>query len=413
MKNFALVLGFALAQLFAGPVLAQPDSQANGVAPVGAATTTGAAHTLGLPPLHWWRQAGSDLQSRGITLGGWLQADTSTVPEGGLTGANSVAGQYLMDLSATVDTERLFGWPGGAFFVDAQLHRGNNILTSQMPAIQDPDNMDANPTTSIDRAWYQQKLLHQKLQVQIGLMYVDDQFLTVPYGQNFVSLDFSSDASLSTFVLPTYPKGSYGADVFVYPMKGLYFSAGVFGDHSTELPYDPGGQLYISEEGWQGNWNAHVYEIQIGVWRDTGTFRRLANGAPRRGASGMYAVASDQLWRPDPSSRRGLGLFVQLGTAPAAVALVRRHYGAGLVWTGPFAQRPKDEIGVAFSDGILTRQNGFTYGFEKEFEAYYRIHVSRGFTVQPDVEYWRHPNGSGRDTTLLLIRFQYSFGAQS
>ena len=414
MKNFAPMLGLALAPwLWAGPALAQAEPGASAAVPVGAATVTESASPVSTSALGSLQQSNSDLQSRGIALDGWLQADVSSVPAGGQPAADPVSGQYLLDLSATVDTQKLFGWSGGTFFADAQFHGGNNIVTSQMPAIQDPDNMDASPTASIDRAWYQQKMLDQKLQVQIGLMYVDDQFLTVPYGQNFVSLNFSSDASISTFVLPTYPKGSYGADVFVYPVKGLYLSAGAFGDHSTELPYDPGGRLYITEEGWQGHWGGHAYTIQAGAWRDTGTFRRFSNTAPRAGAAGMYAVVSGQLWRPASSSSRGLGLFVQVGTAPAAVAPVRRHYGAGLVWTGPFARRSKDEIGVAFSDGLLTRQNGFTYGFEKEFEAYYRIQVAQGLTLQPDVEYWRHPNGSDRDTTLFLVRFQYSFGAGS
>lgn len=222
------------------------------------------------------------LEAHDIAFGGWLQADLSNVLSGGVPEAKSLAGQYLLDLSATAGTEKLFGWRDGTLFVDAQFHGGNNILTSQMPAIQDPDNMDTSPTASIDRAWYRQKFFGRKLQLQVGLMYVDDQFLTVPYGQNFVSLDFSSDASISTFVLPTYPKGSYGADAFFHPVHGLYFSAGAFSDHSTELAYDPGGKLYITEEGWQGSWNAHRYEIQLGAWRDTGTFHRFLDDTPRR-----------------------------------------------------------------------------------------------------------------------------------
>ncbi len=359
------------------------------------------------------KQADTSLAAHGVALGGWLQTDLSSVASGGEPDAKPLAGQYLLDLSATVDTDRLFRWRGGTLLLDAQFHGGSNILTSQMPAIQDPDNMDASPTTSIDRAWYQQRFFGQKLQFQVGRMYVDDQFLTVPYGQNFVSLDFSSDASISTFVLPTYPKGSNGADAFFYPAHGLYFSAGAFRDHSIELPYDPGGTLYISEEGWQSSWGTHPYEVQLGGWRDTGMFQRFSDGTLRQNASGVYAIASAKLWQPSSASDRGLGLFVQFGTAPAAVAPVRRHYGAGLVWTGLSAKRPQDEIGLAFSEGMLTRQNGFTYGFEKEYEAYYQIRLLQGFTLQPDIEYWRHPNGSDRDTTLLLVRIQYSFGAGS
>ena len=405
-------LGACLLALLAGQLLGAGVACAGTPpAPVAASAPDAGADAAGAAGPDDPQPVDTSLQSQGIGLGGWLQSDLSSVPSGGKPGAKPVAGQYLLDLSATVDTGKLFGWRGGTLFVDAQLHGGNNILTSQMPAIQDPDNMDASATRSIDRAWYQQQLMGKKLQWRIGRMYVDDQFLAVPYGQNFVSLDFSSDASISTFVLPTYPKGSNGADAFFHPTPGLYFSGGVFRDHSTELPYDPGGDLYITEEGWQGSWNAHPYAFQLGAWRDTGRFERLSDGTAQHGAGGLYLIASGQLWQPASGAGRGLGMFVQFGTAPAAVAAIRRHYGAGLVWTGPVAGRSQDEIGIAFSDGLLTRQNGFTYGFEKEFEAYYRIQVRHRLTVQPDLEFWRHPNGSDRDTTLLLVRVQYSFGA--
>ncbi len=361
------------------------------------------------PPLKQAFQATSFLGRHGVTFNGWLQLDGSSVASGGLPNAIGFDGQYLLDVATTVDTKQLFGWPGGTFLVDVQSHSGPNILTHQMPALQDPDNMDADSFTSVDRAWYQQDLLRQKVQLQVGLMYVDDKFLTVPYGQNFVSLDFSSDSSISTFVLPTFPKGSFGGDAFVYPGKGLYFSFGMFNDHSTELPYDPGGDLYITEEAWQGNWHGLSFGFQVGAWRDTGRFQRFVGGVVHR-ASGEYAIVSQKLWQPAVPSSRGIGAFFQFGQGPPTVAPVHRHYAAGVVWTGPFASRPRDEIGFAFSDSILSAQGGFTHGFENEFETYYQIYLFHGLTVQPDIEYWQHPNGDNTPNTVLaLTRIMYTF----
>ena len=361
------------------------------------------------PPFEQVFHARSFLIDHGVTLSGWLQLDGSTVPVGGLPDATAFDGQYLIDISATVDTKKLLGWAGGTLLVDAQSHSGPNIITHQVPAIQDPDNMDAYSETSIDRAWFQQDLLRQKLQLQIGLMYVDEKFLTVPYGQNFVSLNFSSDASISTFVLPTYPIGSFGGNVFVYPGKGLYFSGGAFNNHSTELPYDPGGILYLTEEGWQSSWHGRPVKLQVGAWRDTGIFQRYLGGTVHH-ASGVYLVASRKLWQPKASSDRGVGTFFQFGAAPAEVAPVRRHIGAGIIWTGPAAGRPHDEIGVAFSDALLTRQNDYLHGFENEFAGYYQIAVYHGLTVQPGMEYWQHPGGkTAPNTVLALVRIMYTF----
>jgi porin len=142
---------------------------------------------------------------------------------------------------------------------------------------------------------------------------------------------------------------------------------------------------------------------------DTGTFQRFQGGLGHH-ASGVYLVASDKLWQPASAPDRGLGMFLQFGTGPSTVAAVRRHYGIGFVWTEPAAARPKDEIGMAFSDSVLTGEDGFASGYESEIEAYYQIDATHGFTVQPDLEYWQHPGGGTTPATVLgLIRFMYSF----
>lgn len=349
------------------------------------------------------------LGQHGVTFWGFLQLDASHVLAGGLPDAPAFDGQYLLDLNLTVDTRSLLGWPGGTVFVDFQSHAGPNVATHQVPVLADADNMDAGTTNSIDRAWYQQDFFGQKVRWLVGLMYVDDRFFTVPYGSNFVSLDFSSDASISTFVLPTYPKGAWGSELWVYPNAHLYSSLGAFSDHATELAYDPGGQLILSEEGWQGSWRGLPYKLQLGAWTDTGAFRRFRGGITHH-ASGVYLVASDKLWQPAGSSERGIGMFVQLGAAPPSVAAVRRHFGLGLVWTGPAAARPRDELGIAFSDSFLTPQSRFAYPFESEIEAYYQVDAAHGWTIQPDLGFWRHPSGGTTPDTLLgLVRVTYSF----
>lgn len=351
----------------------------------------------------------AELDMRGIALGGFVQLDGSHVLAGGVPHSLSFDAQRLLDLALTLDTDKLLGWPGGTLFLDAQSHSGANVITHQVPALADPDNMDAYAETSLDRAWFEQDLLGRKLAVRVGLMYVDDQFFTVPFGQNFLSLDFSSDASISTFVLPTYPKGAWGADAFLDPSHALSFSLGVFRDHETELPYDPGGQLIVSEEAWRGRWRGLALRLQVGGWVDTGRFQRFEGGVAHH-AAGAYLIASGRLWQSAGGGDRGIGAFVQYGSAPPAVAAVRQHFGAGLVWSGPWAARPHDELGIAYSDSMLSGAARFTHSFESEVEAYYQIDASHGWTVQPDLEYWEHPGGADTPATLLgLIRIMLTF----
>lgn len=103
-------------------------------------------------------------------------------------------------------------------------------------------------------------------------------------------------------------------------------------------------------------------------------------------------------------------MVFQFGTGPPSVAVVRKHFGAGVVWTGPVAARPHDEMGLAFSDGLLTAQNSFLHGYENEIEGYYQFYVSPCLTIQPDIQYWQHPGGMTTPNTLLLgLRMEYTF----
>lgn len=376
------------------------------VAAATAADTTAAPRPGLLVELARAREA---LDARGISISGFAQLDGSHVLSGGVPHPLALDVQRLLDLSVTIDTDKLLGWRGGTLFLDAQSHSGASVIPHQVPAIADPDNMDAYAQTSVDRAWFEQDLFAHRVRVQVGLMYVDDRFFTVPFGENFVSLDFSSDASISTFVLPTYPKGAWGADVLAHPLPRVSVSLGAFRDRETELPYQPGGDLIISEEAVHGRWYGMPVRLQVGGWIDTGRFVRFAGGVKHR-AAGAYLVASGRLWRAPGGGHRGIGAFIQYGDAPAIVAPVRRHFGVGLVWTGPWWARAHDEFGIAYSDSLLAARAGFTHGFESEIETYYQIDLSRGWTVQPDLEYWQHPGGRDTpDTVLGLIRIMLNF----
>lgn len=349
---------------------------------------------------------------RGIRWSGAILADVSHTLHGGLND-HSVLAQYLLDLRATMKTARLFGWPGGTFFIDFQDHRGPSVQARQVGSIQDPDNMDAYATTGIDRAWYQQDLAGRRLRFRVGLMYVDDQFLTVPYGRDFVSLDFSSDASLSTFVLPTYPRGAFGADLFIYPTRSFYIAAGVFNGHLYQvLPYDPGGKFFITQTGLKGDIAGLPGVLELGAWRHTGTFSRFSGGLQHR-AQGWYLVAGLALSHPRgdaAGTQRGVGVFFQYGAGPPTVALIRRHVGAGIVWRGAFSGPRRDSLGLGVSDAYLTPDAGLVSGSETVYEAYYRLFVAHGLSVEPDLQYWHHPGGRGTPSALLaLIRTQWSF----
>jgi hypothetical protein len=107
----------------------------------------------------------SDLDNRGGSLGGFLQLDGSHVLKGGLPHPLGFDAQRLLDVFVILDTRKLLGWPGGTLFLDAQSHGGPSVIPHQVPAIADPDNMDAYSETSLDRAWFQQDLFERETEL--------------------------------------------------------------------------------------------------------------------------------------------------------------------------------------------------------------------------------------------------------
>ena len=100
---------------------------------------------------------------------------------------------------------------------------------------------------------------------------------------------------------------------------------------------------------------------KIGAWYSTSQQRDVVldvNGnlsaisdlpsAPRTGLYGAYLTFQQQLTRnASDDLYAGLRMFLNVAVADAATSVTDLQAAAGLVYTGPFAARPHDSIGLA------------------------------------------------------------------
>ena len=90
-------------------------------------------------------------------------------------------------------------------------------------------------------------------------------------------------------------------------------------------------------------------------------------------------------------------------------------WSAGLVFSGLFAGRDQDQLGVAFAQerngAKYLAASGSTVPNEKSFELTYRYQAMPGLVLQPIVQYLlNHSNDPAQDKTLWLgMRFEVSF----
>lgn len=114
----------------------------------------------------------------------------------------STAIRSLFDLQLTVDTNRLWGWQGGVFFLDFQTINGENGAVV-IPTAQGISNIDADSRTQLPQVYFQQALCGNRLTIKVGKVDANSDFAIVEYATEFIhpSMGFSP----TIFVMPSYP----------------------------------------------------------------------------------------------------------------------------------------------------------------------------------------------------------------
>lgn len=380
-------------------------------------------------PVHEWQRATDDwaglrpgLEDRGLAFNANLTAEYAKNLRGGLN-TNGGDGRHLLNANLTLNTERLFGLPGGTAFVNVQQQHGQEGF--DVGDAQGYTNIDADGRTQISELWYEQLLFGNKLRLKAGKIDANTEFAFVENGAEFINS--SMGFSPTILGLPTYPDPSFGALVFLTPCDAFYAGAGAFDGAAQEgvptgsrgpktLFDDPADLFLIGEAGTK--WSlagGRGGRIGLGLWHHTGTFERFDGGA-ESGTTGFYAVADQTLWRENPptntddgeeaddSDTQGIGLYLQYGYADPDVSEIAHHVGTGLAWQGVVPGRDDDVLGLGVSH-VLFSDNGAGFGHDAEtaVELFYKLQLTPWASVKPDVQYVRHPGGdAGVDDALVF-----------
>jgi len=117
------------------------------------------------------------------------------------------------------------------------------------------------------------------------------------------------------------------------------------------------------------------------------------------------------VYREDPRSVQGLGLFFRYGFAHQEVNEIEHFWSIGGQYTGLVPGRDEDVLGFGVAQGLLTDDLRYVDekpGRETVLELYYNILVAPGLTLSPDVQVILDPGGryDGADSVVLGLRAQ-------
>ncbi len=308
-------------------------------------------------------------------------------------------------------------------------------------------NIEGHSSTRLYSWWIEARSGNWSLRA--GALLADDEFTGTEGGGNFFNSAFGWPAFISANTVNTGPaffvaapgvrlEGTFG-DTTVWRL-GVYdgdaFDS-VDGDPTLTrrgLHYRLGGDqgaFVMSELAFSPKESPNRYKA--GLWahtakfadvRDDSTGNRLAvTGGPARSHSGnLGAYGSLERTFIGKSGEAGhLAGFVRGGFSPADRNTLSWALDTGIACTGLFPGRPGDTtaLGLAhgnFSSRFAANARALDPGaaepdFEQVIELTHSIVLNDRFTLQPDVQYVRHPGGSTaqRDALVLLLRLKASF----
>ncbi len=164
----------------------------------------------------------STLDKYGISLGLQSTDEVFGNPNGGRAQGATFFGQSALGLG--IDLDKAIGLKGGIFNVSAYQIYGHGISASNIDNLSLVSNIEATRSARLFELWYQQSLLGGPVDVRLGQLAADQEFIITRYGAWLINSAFGWP-TLPSIDLPAggpeYPLATPGIRLRVKPAEPL------------------------------------------------------------------------------------------------------------------------------------------------------------------------------------------------
>jgi len=371
------------------------------------------------------------LASKGFTFDPYVIEDYVSVYKGGLIDNNTWLGRF--DLVSELDLEKAGLFKGGLVHLDVlNAHGGLKPTADHMAGdLQTVSDIEATRSTRIYEGWYQQSLFNNVFSVKFGLIDLNSEFLVSDSGNLYInsSINLISSVWVSNNSDATYPEPVPAVRLKYSPNGSFDFLAGFFqgnalsndvNAHSTHFGNAEGllsieeGQYHYklpAEGGLPGT-------VKGGFWYNSSdgpnasTFNGIGSAILYDDNYGGYAMIDQRVFQINET--QGLNVFFFGGGDPGDRNTLQGSIAGGLNDIGLIPLRPKDVMGVAFTNSFFSNKLGASTGHggsETTYEWTYKIQIRDGIFLQPDIQYVRHPNGDDaiKNAGVFMLRTEIHF----
>jgi porin len=353
-----------------------------------------------------------------------LTQDVVSNLEGGIQQGQAHMGLINIDLSLQTENQDL--WDNGTFRVQIQNTYGQQPSSQLVGDIQVFSNIENKNCSYLYQFYYQHQWKNATL--LIGKQDLNERFFVSEPAGHFINSSFGimPVASLNTpvSIFPSTTLGIIGRYQFSdqQSLQGAIYN-GLPGEitdcnFGTDLNLDiRHGLFHILEWHLQKDILSNPASIKVGGFYHSGKYQLPGDhGITVRGASGLYLMVNQGIFREYTDHNRGMDLFLQMGHSPNPAALIDSHLTCGLTYTGLIPGADKDQVGLAVAHASINNRlmNGHPAAYqagETALEFTYKHHLTDGLVLQPDLQYIIHPGmqASSNNSVIGMLRLHWAY----
>jgi len=333
-----------------------------------------------------------------------------------------------------IDLEKAVGLKGGLFNASALQNYGRGLSASNVDNLNLISSIEARRSAWLFELWYQQAFLGGAVDVRLGQLAADQEFMVTKYGNWFVNAAFGWPTLTSADLPaggPSAPLATPGLRLRMKPSDPITLLFAVFNGNpagpglGNPQRRDASGTLFrlgdgvfaIGEVQYANSAGRDAkgppVTLKAGGWYHSKASANqfLANDgltvAPQLAAGSAIARDNwsaygvvDAMLLPGPGGRGGLAAFARVAASPSDRSLVSLELAGGLVYSNPFGRHGDQagfgvtsaRVGRALGGGALASRYA-VHGYETVLELSYQAQVLPWLQMQPDVQYVITPSG--------------------
>jgi porin len=350
----------------------------------------------------------------GITVEPVYTGEVFTNAKGGISTKGATRYEALLDLSLTVDFEKLALPLPGRFFMLVQNTHGEGLSSRFIGDAQTISNIDSTDNImQVSEYWWEVGLLDDRCTLRLGKQDVNTEFLVMDLAADFIHSAFGLSPSAG---LPSYPNPSMAALLLADITDSLRLKVGVWDALSDGANWGISGNPITVTIG-ELEFKHTLLNADLPGAVDVGLAYQSAGdylGFHIPSGYGCYVQVEQLVYRENDWNEedpQGLGVFASFfprfpnGPVPISGGF-ENDFVAGFVYKGLLPGRDADVIGagLAWARLIQVGRNE-----EAAIDVFYKAQVTPSLSIQPDLQYIFSPSGVLRDALAAGARFQIAF----